>query len=428
MVQGKNKMKTVASASLLACALLFSFDLPAGPVQNRVTTICKQTPNLTQEQLKSARGSECGAARDQLNAHNTNTATGMIWTAVGAVCTAACAKVSGAGALCTIGANAGTGSEAVLTQNFQAALTPVQNLSKGKTAAAGAASKGATAGAKAAGAAKSSGSSSGESCTTAATSVASAFTKIGNAGKSKSEINSLYKESKKLDGTETGEKTKVPTFKEEEDKTQNKISQSALNGKVPTINSICREENLRTAVGALACAAKTDPNFPPELKDGKFLKELEKVTGKPADEFFKNFKDPATAIAAAVGGKLDAAQAEKLADVLVKMDQATGASKWNDDAGSSVADTGNSTEKSTESEPDVNGMIQKMLSQLGEDGKEEGNAAVNPSEEKAQAFERKLASVTAENSSISIFDRVKWRYLVIDRKQGLGGFGDSKER
>ena len=402
-MKGQNKNQALHAISLIVLSVfIFSENGNAGPARTQVVNICRQTPTLNQATLKSARGSECGAAKDQLNAKNSNTAGSVVWAAVTVICTSACAQGS-SGETCSYSNQAATRLQEALSKNFAAAVTPIENsgLMKKKTTAAIANEK-------------SSNSKGGDACMSAAKSGLSSFQKAGNAGKSGKEIVSLYKESKKLDGTEGNGQKNAPTLAG--DTTGEK---SELKNTIPGENLICREENLKTAVGALACAAKTDPNLPPSVRNGEFLKELEKVTGKPADQFFSDFKDPASAISAALAGTLDASQSQKMGAILAALDQSTGASHMKDEPAIAIASASGGKASDADPELDINGLMKKLLGENEEEKTEEGSASA--SQEGFKAVERKLASVTAENSSVSIFDRVKWRYLVLDQKQNLGG-------
>lgn len=398
---------SVVGAVLLCSSPLSARNVFGGNARTKVAKVCVKTPSLNQETLKSARGSGCGAAKDNLNARNTNTASGVVWSAVTTICTTACAKPT-ARLTCKYTTKGATAIEAGLAKNFSNALTPIQeqvteNIQKKTAEKIGQETAKNTV-------------TGFEACTTAATSSVSAFTKIGSAKKSEKRIQTLFTEAKKLDGEDGNSKTNAPSLSDLN------ADKSALNAKIPGENTLCREENLRTAIGAISCAMKYDRSLPPEVKTTQFIKDLEIATGKPADQFFKNFKDPATSIAESVAPSLDQEQAEGLGTILSSLDQATGASLLDAESGEMIGDTGNRSSHSDDPEFDMNGILQKMLGSLeGEDGSAQNKDSGDANLENLHNAERKLASVTAENSTVSIFDRVKWRYLVLDGKQDFGG-------
>ncbi len=410
----KQKRKSRTAMTLVVaifCVPTFAY---SSADKMKVLQVCKRE----RQQKDGMNEKLCGSAKDTFKAKNANTSVAAIHAGITTVCSAACASVYGEG-VCQYSSMAGAAGVGVVEKNFMAALTPAgeKGIAAIGTKKDAAATTTETATTSAEGA--KSGTNTG-ACLTAAQSAKKSYEKFSDSDKNKKGIDQLVESSTKLDNAPG---TQAPVIQSGDVQiSDSRLQQSAMMaGVLPAAGSLCSEESIQTATGALACAAQNDPTLPPEVTSGKFLKDLEKVTGKSADQFFSDFNNPGQAIMDGVGARLPAKTQEALAQNLMAMSQTAGS--YTGSVGTQISGmnskAGFSMGSSDEFDPLAN--MNQMMAQLMGGKTEEGQAPSDSNELVAGEKNRQPASISPENKAVSLFDRVKWRYGSLIQKQHIGG-------
>lgn len=416
---GAEKVLVLAFISAFIASLCPSLAQAAGE-KLKVQEICKKD----RQQKNGMNENLCGAAKDNFKAKNANTSVAMINSGVAVVCSAACASVTNE-SVCQYSGMAGAAGTGAVEKNFMAALGPVgekglQSATTKKEPAVVTAEATTTTPTEA-GTAPSEGGIKAGACITAAQSAKKSYEKFNDAGKNKDGIEDLATNSKKLESTSGKDTPVVPSG--DASNSDPRFHQSAMIAAdfLPA-GSLCSEESIATAVGALACAAQNDPSLPPEVKSGQFLKDLEKITGKSADSFFSEFNNPGQAIMNGLGGKIPAKNQELLAQSLMQMGQS---SQYTGSVGTQISGMGHGSSLLKDSNDfDPMSSMNDMMAKLMGGQAEEAQKIADSQELRVGGLKRDPASFASpENKSISLFDRVKWRYGSLIQKQRLGGIG-----
>ncbi len=202
-------------------------------------------------------------------------------------------------------------------------------------------------------------------------------------------------------------------------------SASTSSAAMAATGEVCTDGAIATALGAIRCAAKSDPALPAYAKSEQFLRDLQKATGKSPDVFFANFESPAKSIvdSPAVAALPESAQRD-LADSLSAMEgysemKASKLANSKSDSNGGYTGGGSSNSVSdNETGFDVNGILANVLGQMG--GAEDGTGAEKSAGHSPLDRNPASDSHAAENRKVSIFDRVQWRYGAVSVRDQLG--------
>lgn len=421
MVRGdsfKNKLSAIAAAILIAAGGV----APSAALANSasVNTICADKNGA---QVKDK---QCTAAKDLLKGANSNKATAAVWTGVSIVCTAACMNWAGTGA-CTASNVAGSAASTVIQKDFAGGLT-----SLGGTAATGLLGKkketADTATQAANGAQDAAADAATEAsntaarkngfgpCLTAAQTTSQSIRKNKDAVDNQKNLRDLRKNSDEMTtGMGVNAAPVVGTGLVGTQPTVDAISA----GTAPGEDTICSEENIRTARGALACVGHMNRDLPPDVTSGRFLADLERITGKSADRFFAEFKDPVTSLANEIGARLPAENQAAYGNGLAALAREAGSMP---SAGVQVARAqgGGGYDSGYEFDP-LAGMGDALKGLMGgAAGANEGGTSETQAGGTPAVANRAPAFVSPEDKTISIFDRVKWRYGALIQRERMG--------
>jgi len=192
----------------------------------------------------------------------------------------------------------------------------------------------------------------------------------------------------------------------------------AAAGSIPGENVICSEDNIKTARGALACAGQANPNLPADVTSGRFLADLERITGKSADQFFAEFKNPVTTLATEIGGRLPSENQAAFGNGLAALAREAASMPG---AGTQIAVAGGGA-RGAGFDPDLDsmgGMEDALKGLLGGGQKTEEPGAAGEMQAGGKVA-RAPAFVSPEDKTISLFDRVKWRYGALIQRERMG--------
>ncbi len=159
--------------------------------------------------------------------------------------------------------------------------------------------------------------------------------------------------------------------------------------------------------GAASCAATADPKIAGLVSSDAFQKAFQKTSGMSLGDFLKNGGNlsPSDAIKASAGAALGADASVQLGKAVAAVEKEM--PNFNTETPAAYAAGG--SRKSGSADPDLAGMMNGLMSKLMPKSEEEKQSGV--SEVKfAGATRRNLASVTAEDPTVSLFDRVAFRY------------------
>jgi hypothetical protein len=403
------------SLGAFALVVMLASSTPASAtgVGKLVNDVCKKTTD------QAYRAKYCSAAKDLKQGRNANFATSAVWTGVSVACGAACGKATGS-IVCKIASSGGTAGEGVITKKFTDALMGEGSKWGGEALSGAKSADGAATAAT--DTVESKGGVNADACQTAGTSALKAYGKFSDSKNNEKSLAQLRDQTKDMN-TPTGQNQVGYTGDTQNSGDHHGESTSAATaGK----DEVCSDAAISTALGAIRCAAHSDPSLPPYVKSEEFVKDLQKATGKSPDEFFANYESPAKSIfdSPAVNALPEGRQ-KGLADSLSAMEGCS-ASKSARVANSGSSGTGGYSsaggKKSAADDDtgfDMNGMIAGVLGQVG--GKPDGEGADTTTGE--LTIGRRPASGNyraAEDPKISIFDRVQWRYGAISARDRLG--------
>jgi hypothetical protein len=174
--------------------------------------------------------------------------------------------------------------------------------------------------------------------------------------------------------------------------------------------------------GMLECAYRHDPTIPPTVITPQFAKDFKRATGK---SFAAHLMEPGGGappgqqVAQAMVAPFSGAQAAKVAELVAGLDRATGTELA---AGDAIyrGGGGGSAGGHPESEPDFSQMMAGLLAQFGPKdprapGTPSGVYAV------AAAVKARGPAAIAEDKTLSLFDRVSYRYLWVAHVRAPAG-------
>lgn len=401
----------------LAFAALLAFPFGADArVSQKVVEICAKTTDA------AYRAKYCSAAKDLKHGHNANVATSAVWTGVSVACGMACGKTyNGSGMACQVAGYGGTAGEGVITKKFTDALMGEGMKWGGQAAAKGAGTT--TVATTDSGVAAAGGKVNADACASAGKSALKAYEKFSNSKENDKSLTKLREETK---GMNTPVAKNQVSYTAGSDDSGDGPTESAATSRAAT----CGDAAIGTALGAIRCAASADPSLPPYVKSEEFLKDLQKATGKSPDAFFAAFESPAKSIFdSPVAAGLSEGQQNSLADSLSAMEgysdskaKKLAAQSPASSAGGYAAKGGapGSAGEDDDTGFDMNGMIAGVLGQMGGEDDGKNGAAANAGG--MANVERRPAgnAEAAEDPSISIFDRVQFRYGSVSARDRLG--------
>lgn len=410
------KLKThmgQAYRGLLSVGVLVTLALPspasASGIDKKVSDVCKTSKS------EAFRAKYCSAAKDYKKGYVANLASSAIWGGVTTVCGLSCSTViQGGGLTCKIASTGGSAGEGILTKKFTDALK-TEGMKYGGEAAnkSAKASDGATA------AQAADGKVNGDACTVAGTSALKGYEKLSNSKQNEKSIGQLRDQTKGMNSD-----PKSSTFFGG-DANKGPAKMAGDEGQAITSQSeVCSEEALKTARGTIRCATEMDPTLPPYVKTEDFLKDIQKASGKSADDFFAGYESPGKSLMEAPGmASMPDAQKKDVAESLNTLDKYSAmkvAGKFGAGSTDSYADTDHKSKSTTkEDEFDVNGAIANALGQLKGEAEEKAvDDGVNSMNLGANRMPAE--TVSPEDRTISIFSRVEWRYRAVSARDHLG--------
>jgi hypothetical protein len=158
--------------------------------------------------------------------------------------------------------------------------------------------------------------------------------------------------------------------------------------------------------GAVACAATADPKVAGLVASPEFQKAFEQSSGMKLDDYLKNGGNlsASDAIKAAGGAALGEDGSVRLGKAIATVEQAIPDLNAQNSAAFAAAGHGSGASGNDDFANMMNGLMGKLMPKT-EDGKKSG-----VSEVKFSGPMRNLASVTAEDPTVSLFERVAYRY------------------
>ncbi len=392
-----------------------------GGVDSKVLDVCHKSTDA------AFRAKYCSAAKDLRHGYNANLATSAVWTAVSVTCGMSCGKAIG-GITCKVAGYAGTAGEGIITKKFTDAIG-AEGSKWGGNAASNDSGTVPTTGNAATGAdgtvAAAGPKVNADACESAGKGALKAFEKFSNSKQNDKSLTDLRDQTKGMDTPKSQNQVGFAGDTQNSGDSNGASTSAATTGK----NEICGDGAIKTALGAIRCAASADPSLPPYVKSEEFVKDIQKATGKSADTFFAGFESPAKAIfdSPLVNG-MPEGQQRALADSLTAMEGYSDARTAKVAALSPPPLNGGYAGKSAahvaaedDTGFDMNGMIANVLGQVG--GKADGENDPAPNSGGTGATERRPASGNshaAEDRTISIFDRVQSRYGAVSARDRLG--------
>jgi hypothetical protein len=421
--------------------LLFAFTLASAAdahassdlkkAQEEYDSVCGQIVKQSDSKKEPEAGSTlyyCLAAKGELEGAKNENIVWKIYAGVSGVCATACAVsatgyglMAGQEYVCTGAAVAGAASEAIITKEYTQALTalamtasPVllNTMSSSTTKAAeGAAQTGKGAAKTGKGAVK----TDVASCISAATSALTSFQRY-KAGRDQTKSAVKNIQSAKDHQSETTQEVTETNNSElsNSSRTGQSTSGQAREGEglaqdkdTPEVCKTAHKTQIYS--DRIACAAATDSELPSFVNSQRFGEELGKNSGQDPNSFMDNFDSPKDAI---MGSMLASMKPNQIAELSPLLDKMAEEAEPNN---SSIYHGGGGGGFSGGGEDGEMAAVMGMLSQLmpknpqGQD-QHKGITAV------ISANKRNGPSTIAEDRSLSIFDRVSYRYFFVGRR------------
>lgn len=406
---------------IILCALSLNLLLPASPslaagIDKKVSDVCNTNKSA------AFRAKYCSAAKDYKKGYVASLASSAIWGGVTTVCGLSCGKAGVGGMTCKISSMGGTAGEGVLTKKFTDALKgegmkyagDVVTKKDSVTTTTEAVTEGGTQTATT--------KLNGDACAVAGTSALKSYEKISNSKQNEKSIGQLRDQTK---GMNAQANTTSALFTGGDSGATLSNNADVAAGAVTGISELCTEAALKTARGSIACATSADPSLPGYVKTEDFLKDIQKATGKTADEYFAGFETPAKSLLEAPGiSSLSSAQQNGVAESLGMIEKYSDmkvAGKFSGSSAESYRMASDGVKPSNEDTGfDVNGAIANALGILNGEGTSENAATEGVDSLSLGANRKPAATISPEDRTISIFDRVEWRYHAVSVRDHLG--------
>lgn len=427
------------------CVLL----LLALPVQawagDAVEQACGKSPGSAPSSGQpTQRQQQCQAARDAQDGANASSALSKVWGGVATVCGGVCASslagASPASGTCTAASLGGSGTEAAVTKNYTAALTPVGAQAQGMLGKAEEMPKEVDAdgnpvkpkdGAKK----KDRDLSACASAATAASTSYSNHSNMKNSEASAAQALEAAQAAQTAQGPEAAKDGVKPVGFDGAPEGGGVLQQAAAGdaGGAVTADSpkatcaAARESN--SVSDTIRCAVASDPKLPSYVSTPQFARDFQKTSGMGLQDFFAKNDSPTRTIAQATSGSLNAVQTARLGAVLGAMERGETTPMSFTDSGSVYATSGSSPDAGG-SEGDgmeglgeaLAGLMQQMLPKDPEAEKHVAGMklvifANGANQNRSPAG---LSEEVATNKTLSIFDRVTYRYYFVARRVGGG--------
>lgn len=361
------------------------------------------------------KASYCSAAKQSLDVVKKEKTLTAVYGAVAGTCAASCilertlnpttaAQYAVLRQACSYGALGAAGTDVVMTQNFSAAFMsalPVGvGILEGSTMMSVPYLK----------------QEIQTSCVTAATTAYSAFSHNKSKSSAQSTADSNLASAKSVDdsnksgapgyngtltGSTPGGNTSVATTA-----STATIVKPSTDSSDTASNGACGGDTGTTS-GAANCAATADPNIAGVVSNPDFQKAFEKSSGMKLDDYLKNAGNlsPSNAIQAAAGSALSGDASVPLGKAIAAAEQAM--PDFNQPISNAYASGGGGS-KGGSGDAEFNSMMSGLMGKLMPKTEEEKKSGV--SEVKFGGAVRNLASVTAEDTTVSLFERVAFRY------------------
>jgi hypothetical protein len=167
----------------------------------------------------------------------------------------------------------------------------------------------------------------------------------------------------------------------------------------------------------IACATASDSNLPSFVNNPGFASNFQKATGTSLGSFMASNDSPSSALASAMGGGLSPSQSATLAAAIKQMDN-----KLNPDVEGSTYAGGGGLNGGAEASnnPDLSAVgdaVSSLLKQLNPDGtSKDPQGAKSGISAVVFANRNRTPAAVTQDSSLSIFDRVTYRYIFVGRR------------
>ncbi|MFL5815727.1 MAG: hypothetical protein ACJ763_19315 [Bdellovibrionia bacterium] len=377
-----------------ALALSVSFATLSVAHADEYSEVCSGTQSPTGQ-----KASYCAAAKQAKDASKKEATLTLIYGAVAGTCAATCAGMLTTAYICEGASLGAAAADVILTKNFMSAAMAAGSAGlnmlladSGSTAAKSTTAKFAC-WATAAGA--------------ALNSVMHGMSKSNDDKTASSNITSA----KNVNDSNTGGLTfgspsiSIPSTATNGGSTSGTPTTAQISGGSSTDPSTsCADTG--SVGGAVACAATADPKVAGLVASPEFQKAFEQSSGMKLDDYLKNGGNlsASDAIKAAGGAALGEDGSVRLGKAIATVEQAIPDLNAQNSAAYAAAGHGKGASGDDDLANMMNGLMGKLMPKA-EDGKKSG-----VSEVKFSGSGRNLASVTAEDPTVSLFERVAYRY------------------
>jgi hypothetical protein len=392
----KQKRSLSHSATLVsAIALTVSFGNLTAAYATDYNSVCGGT-----QAASGQKGSYCAAAKSSQDASKKDKTMSLIYGAVAGTCAASCAGWLTTAYICEGASLGAAAADMMITKNFASAM-----MSAGSTAAKILLTQGAE---------KDSTTSKFSCWLTAATSAMNAVTHGMSASSEQKTADSNLNAAKNYtDIAGTALPLGDPSLMTAPASTVTTASTSSTattsNGTTASRTTSASCGDTSSVSGAASCAATADPQVASLISSPEFQKAFEKSSGMKLDDYLKNggSLSGSDAIKAAAGAAMGGDDgAAKLTNAIAVVEQAQ--PNFNTEAPASYIAGGHGGSGSASGDAEFSNMMNGLMSKLmpkTDDPKKSGISEV-----KFSGAARNIASVTPEDTTVSLFDRVAYRY------------------
>lgn len=165
----------------------------------------------------------------------------------------------------------------------------------------------------------------------------------------------------------------------------------------------------------MQCAAASDSNLPKFITSSQFPNDFRKSSGLDLGNFMSRNDSPSSALVAAMSGPLNSDQSMRLATAVKNLEQ----QMPNEITTTYSGGGGGNTSSGGSSDPAMGDMLSGLMGQLMP--KQDGNSPQNNQGILAFGNQNRLIAAVPENRTVSIFDRVAYRYYFVGKRMLEGG-------
>jgi hypothetical protein len=174
----------------------------------------------------------------------------------------------------------------------------------------------------------------------------------------------------------------------------------------------------------ISCALAADKNMPGFVRDPRFAKNFQRASGESLDDFFgKNHGSPNQAMMEATGGVLNSGQSARLSAAIAAVPESVQGDTAGGTYSSGGAEGGGGGGESGGMDPAMAALMAQIAGMLNPEEAAAAKKQLDGVNRVHFATQKNGASAVSEDKTLSIFDRIAYRYIFVGKRMIAGGPG-----